>query len=470
MQIAGKNIQRVHFTGIKGVGMAGLAIIAKQMGLDVSGSDVTDEFITDQVLATRGIAWQPGFDPHRVETVDLVVATGAHGGKTNPEAQAAQEQGIPVLMHAEALSLFAQGKKVIAVAGCHGKTTTSALLSWVLTQAGYEPSFLVGTSEITGLGFAAAFGKGEYFVIEADEYMTCPQTDRTPRFLYLDPFISLITNIEHDHPDRYATLAETKLVFKQFINKTPQDGLIVACTDSEPLRSVLAEQRYDAPVATYGSDEEADWQVLDFKSEHGFVSWRIKQQETVSETFCLQVPGLHNALNATGVLRVLEEIGLPPAEASGHLCSFKGLKRRFEFIGERNGVKVYDDYAHHPSEIKATLRAAREWFPGQRIIVVFQAHTYSRTQVLFSEFSQAFTDADQVIIPKIFPSAREKDTLGMTAAHLAQGIQRYHDAVMHIEDVAEIQAWLHENTTAGDILITMGAGDIYHLGTAFLNT
>ncbi|HDS11802.1 MAG TPA: UDP-N-acetylmuramate--L-alanine ligase, partial [Candidatus Wirthbacteria bacterium] len=411
-QINLKQINKIHFTGIKGVGMSGLTLIAKQMGKQVTGSDVEEKFITDKVLLDNGIQPLIGFDPDRVEQVDLVICTGAHGGKTNPEPIRAQKLGILVLMQAEALGLFSQGKKVIAISGCHGKTTTSAMLAWVLQQAGLDPSFAVGTSEIAGLGFAARYGQGEYFVIEADEYMTCPKTDRAPRFLYLNPFIIVVTNIEHDHPDRYASIAETQEVFGQLLDKTAPEGLIVAGIDNQHLADLLKNKELPCPLITYGQSEQSDWQIAQLVVEEGQTRWEIKKPRNhTSRTdgfrvkpgmtcpsheerqdmsmYTLAIPGEHNAYNATAVLAVCQQLGLGLDQIKQHLASFRGLTRRFEFKGEKQGVKVYDDYAHHPTEIKATLKAARAWFPKQRIIVIFQAHTYSRTRLLFDEFCQA---------------------------------------------------------------------------------
>ena len=456
--------------GIKGVGMAGLAVIARQMGKTVTGSDVQQEFITDKVLKAQGISVLPDFDPKRVEGVDLVIATGAHGGKTNIEAQHALELNVPVLMQAEALGLFSKGKKVIAVSGSHGKTTTSAMLAWVLLKAGLDPGFSVGTSEITGLGLAARYGQGDYFVIEADEYMTCPVTDPTPRFLYLKPYITIVTNIEHDHPDRYKTVADVKDAFAQLLKNTSHDGLIIADTDNGHVRDILSRQRLKTRVVTYGEGAGVDEQVTDIAHEGISTSWTVKSAGTTSKPYRLHLAGRHNANNATAAVLAAQATGAQTEAIRAALDSFQGLKRRFEHAGERNGVSVYDDYAHHPTEIKATLRAAKESFPGRRIVAIFQAHTYSRTKSLLNEFCRAFGDADEVIIPEIFPSAREKDDLGMTGQALADGIAQTHTTVHFIPTRTEILKYLRTNALAGDVIFTIGAGDVYHIGIEFLNS
>ncbi len=465
-----QKIQKIHFMGIKGVGMTGLAVIASQMGKTVTGSDVPDTFITDKVLREQGIAVREGFDPSHVDGAGLVIATGAHGGRNNLECQQALKAGIPVLMQAEALGLFSQGKKIIAVSGCHGKTTTSAMLSWILLKAGLDPSFSVGTSEIAGLGLAARYGQGEYFVIEADEYMTCPQTDRTPRFLYLKPFITIVTNIEHDHPDRYETVEDVKDAFVQLLKNTSADGLIIADTDNEHVRDILSRQQLDTKVVTYGEGLGVDEQVKDVAHRGITTSWTINSEGKAFEPYSLHLAGRHNASNATATVLAAQAAGIHSDDIREALDSFQGIKRRFEYEGERNGVSVYDDYAHHPTEIKATLRAARESFPDRRVIAIFQAHTYSRTKALFSGFCQAFSDADEVIIPEIFPSAREKDDLGMTGRKLADGIEENHVDVHFLPTRAEILSYLRTNTRTGDVIFTLGAGDVYHIGLEFLKS
>jgi UDP-N-acetylmuramate--alanine ligase len=459
-------IMRIHFTGIKGVAMAGLALIARQMGKEVSGSDVGEEFITDPVLRSTGIEAQVGFDPVRVESKDLVVVTAAHHGKNNPEAQRAIELSIPVLMHAEALALFSRGKKVIAVAGCHGKTTTAAMIAFLLAKAGLDPSYAIGTSEITGLGFAATYGQGEYFVVEADEYMTCAETDPTPRFLYLDPWLEVVTNIDYDHPDRYRDLDETKDVFAQFVSKIKDQGKLVAGIDSQPLQAVI-EGLHFFDIVRYGVENSADVRIEKVVSKEGETTYTIVDDD-MSLSMKLLVPGEHNALNATAAYCVGRAVGINATLIADIMGQFRGTKRRFELVGTRDGVWVYDDYAHHPTEIKATFGSARAWFPHNRIICLFQPHTYSRTKALFSDFADSFSEVDIVVLLPIFASAREISDKSVSSDKLADAI-RHHG--VQVEVVASLEAarqWLVHEVHAGDIVITMGAGDVYKVGERFV--
>lgn len=459
-------IRRIHFTGIKGVGMTGLAVIAHEMGFEVQGSDVSERFITDEILETRGIPVHVGFGEDILASqIDLVIATGAHGGKMNPQVQAAIASGIPALMHAEALGLFAQGKKIIAVAGTHGKSTTSALLAWVLVQAGLDPSYLVGTSEITGLGVAAHRGAGEYFVIEADEYMTCPATDPTPRFLHLAPEITVITNIEHDHPDRFKDLADVRSAFKALIEKTSAKGKVIGCIDNQVVADLLRQTAL--AVTTYGTTPAADLRIEQIRVEAKQTRWSLI---TPQETLQLSTPlaGAHNALNATAAWQVARELGVAPELVTDAIANFGGLKRRFEIIGEHAGVLVIDDYAHHPTEIRATLRAARGRFPGRRQVVIFQAHTYSRTTTLYEDFVRAFADADVVVLLPIFASARESTVSDMTSERLVEGIRKHHPHVLFLENQSAVLDWLAVNAQPGDVVLTLGAGDVYKIGERFV--
>lgn len=465
-----EKLRHIHFTGIKGVGMAGLAIIAKNFGIKVTGSDVPERYITDAVLEEHGIAVLEGFDPNRVDGCDLIVATGAHGGKTNPEPQRAIELGIPVAMQAQALGVLTQSMKTIAIAGTHGKTTTSAIASWVLMAAGYNPGYLIGTSETNNLQEIARLGGGTYFVAEADEYQTCPQTDPTPRFLYLDPWITVVTNVEHDHPDRYETLDSVRTAFAELVRKTRPDGAIVLCADSPVALSLRDEVPKGCKVFTYGLSEKADFQLRDIATSEGKTSWSVRFPETAQgiREYTMGVPGTHNALNATATLVISQLIGVPNTQFAQALSQYSGVKRRFERVGERAGIQVYDDYAHHPTEIRATLQAARDNFPGRRIIAVFQPHTYSRTKLLFDEFAQSFANADIALLAPIFGSAREAADPSISSQSLATRAQKSHQGIHALSSLEEITSWLAANTKSGDVVFTLGAGDIYKVAEKFV--
>lgn len=460
MQFNLNRVKKIHFTGIKGVGMTALALCVQDLGKKVSGSDVTDKFITDEILKKRKIGWQVGFSPKHVsKDTDFLVFTGAHGGEGNIEVVAAEEKGIPIFSHAQALGEFIKGKIGISTCGVGGKTTTASMIATVLYKAALRPSFAIGVSEIFPLGIAGRFEKkGKYFVAEADEYANSP-SDKTPRFLYQTPKIIVITNIEHDHPDVYPNIKATIKAFKNFIDRIPRDGLLVACIDNENVSSLL--QFIKAPVQTYGFSSKADWQIKDYQLKPGKTTFSLKKSDSVFENLVLKVPGKFNILNATASFIVANFLGLNFGQIKRGLGSFLGTKRRFEKIGEFGGVLLYDDYAHHPCEIKATLQATRDWLAGKRIIAIFQPHTYSRTKYLLKEFGESFTQADKVIITKIYASAREKDDLGVSGQTLVQEIAKNGKEVYYQPDCQTVCRFLKENVRAGDVIFTLGAGDIF---------
>lgn len=449
--------------GIKGVGMAGLALIAKQMGKHVQGSDAEEVFITDEILAKHGIQPLPGFDKERVNGVDLVIATGAHGGKTNVESQAALEQGIPVLMHAEAVALFAREKKMIAIAGCHGKTSTTAMLALILEKNGLDPAYLIGTSTVPGLPAAAKWGSGEFFLVEADEYVTDPQTDTTPRFHHYRPHISVVNNIEWDHPDVYDSLQAVEASFRTFVQQTKK--LAILSVDSEPVVEMLGQGEWKSQLRTFGIQEAADQRITDFRSIAGKTEWQLDGDE-----YRLPIPGLHNVQNASAAILVAKEIGLTPDQIAEALAQFAGSKRRFEFKGRFRQALIYDDYAHHPTEVRATLQAARGWFQHQRILALFQPHTYSRTKALFGDFASAFTEADIVLITPIFASAREEADPAVSAHKLAEQIRSQTKAQVHyFPSLEHVEEWLSGCLGTDDVLLTMGAGNVYRVGERLIN-
>lgn len=447
--------------GIKGVGMTGLAIIATQMGKKVTGSDLNQTFITDETLQQYPIQIYPNFDPNLVEKVDLVVATGAHQGKNNPQCQRAIQLGIPVLMHAQAVALFAQNKKIIAIAGCHGKTTTTAMVSFILEKNNYDPSYLIGTSTIPGLKSSANYSSGKYFIIEADEYVTCPQTDPTPRFHYYQPEFSVITNIEYDHPDVYPNEEATKKAFTTFIKKTKKTTIIGL---DSPLKLNLQNETDLPSIKTFNQTQPTDYHLEKYSYQNGKLNFTIN-----NSLFKLSIPGLHNALNATAAYSICQEIGLSDKQIKLALKKFKGTKRRFEYKGKFQKTPIYDDYAHHPTEIVATLQAARELFPNRRIITVFQAHTYSRTKALYQEFTKSFQKSNLVITAPIFASAREKKDHSINNQDFTKDIQQNSKTTaFFLPEFKDITNWCKQNLTPQDVLLTLGAGNIYKIGDCLL--
>lgn len=415
-----KDAKLIHFTGIKGVGLTSVALMAKDLGIEVTGSDVAEEFVTDETLKRNSLVWKIGFDPKRLDLKpDFVVFTGAHGGLNNPEVTKAEELGIPALSHFEALAAFAEGKEIIAVCGVGGKTTTSAMIATILEHAGLDPSWAIGVAGIPSLPNPGHYdGEGKYFVTEADEFAISPGIDNRPKFSLLSPEILVVTNITHDHPDIYKTFDEFKKVFEDFEKKVKDSGGIVI----------------------------------------------TKSKNLLPRGFKLNVPGNFNIENANNAYAVCKAVGIDEAKIIAGLKKYVGCKRRFEKVGEINSILLYDDYAHHPEEIKAVLKATRDWFPEQRILVYFQPHTYSRTKALFKEFAKSFNDADFVGIADIFPSAREEKDPKVSSEKLVDEIKKHHP---HPENVGYAGDWkagaehLALTLKPGDVLLTLGAGDIY---------
>lgn len=472
-----KNLKHIHFIGIKGVAMTGLAVMAKQKGIKVTGSDVSEVFVTDDILKRNKISWSEGFRKENIPgKPDLVVVTGAHGGMTNEEAKAAKSIGLTVMMHGQALGYFMEDYRGISVCGSHGKTTTTAMIASVLKGAGLSPSFAVGCSDVAYLNGASGFGKGQFFVAEADEYVNCPQTDKTPRFLYQKPEIIVVTNIEFDHPDVFNNLENVKNAYREFFEKLPKHGLLVACIDDAAVRGMVEDisgaccfsisracllAKIKREVITYGISEDAQWQVKNIRSSFGKTSFEVVRNGFEYGSIVLKLPGKHNALNATAALVVSSYLGVPLEKAKKALFDFSGTKRRFEFIGEEGGVLLYDDYAHHPTEIATTLKACKNWFYKRRLICVFQPHTYSRTKALFEEFASSFMDADIIVLADIYSSKREKDNLGMDSKVLTEAIKKYKKEAVYGGNMSSVVKYVGRMVRSGDVIITMGAGDIF---------
>lgn len=466
MNIDWKKTKRIHFVGIKGVAMAALAVWAKEAGYLVTGSDTSEEFPTDEVLAKAGIAVLPDFDPRNLRgrvKPDLVIYTGAHGGKDNSEVVEAVVQKIPVVPHGQALGLVMADKTQVSVAGSHGKTTTSAMIATVLTNAGLDPSYAIGCGEIRGLGLPGHHGDSNLFVAEADEYVTDPNHDATPRFLWQKPDILVVTNIDYDHPDAYASLVDVQNAFMKFQDQEKGMKLTIVNAD-DPASKVLMKK----DVISYGFSATAEFQVthVGFGEERTFFT--LLQHGMKLIDFTLKVPGRHNALNATAAAIACKQLGLSWEQIAKGLLIFGGTKRRFEPVGTIGDIRVFDDYAHHPTEIKAQLAAVREWFPQRRIIVVFQPHTYSRTKALLSEFARAFGSAQEVILTDIYSSARETDTLGISGRTLVEETAKHHTNVLYAPDFSHVNKLLRQHMQPNDVILFMGAGDIYTWGKQFV--
>ena len=468
--------KKIHFVGIKGTNMTPLALIAKGAGFEVTGSDVEQEFITDEALKKAGIKPFVGFSSDHITDQSFVITTGAHGGFDNVEVQAAKIKQIPFMSAGEATGEFMKGTLLkkqftgISVAGTHGKTTTTAMIATMLTENRLDPTYIIGTGDVGSLGAPGHFGNGRYFVAEADEYATEPKHDKRARFLWHMPTFAVITNIEHDHPDIYPTISAVREAFLSFVKKLPDKGLLIACGDDEQIKQLLRE--YEGRKITYGFSPENDY-VLDRVTVSGEQTffW-VKSRGVPLGEFVLRVAGEHNALNALATIIIGLEIGLSVEKIKKGLGAFSGSKRRLEFIGDlRTGAKVYDDYAHHPTEIKTTLAALRKQYPKKKIICIFQPHTYSRTKQLFHEFIISFASVDMVIVTDIFASAREEADPTVSSKNLAFELSNRHKAVLYLPKLTDVVQYISENRFRSDtILVTMGAGDVYsiHSELAFL--
>ncbi len=452
--------QHVHFVGIGGIGLSAMAKVLLEEGYRVSGSDLQSSPLMADLEALGAIVYK-GHAAGNVGPADLVIMSSAIQ-PNNPEVVAARQRGIPVMKRDRMLGRMMEGRYGIAVAGTHGKTTTTALIAWLLTRAGLDPTFIVG-GVVENLGTNAQAGKGTPFVIEADEY------DYT--FLGLKPRLAVVTVIEMDHPDCFRDLDEVTEAFVKFVSLVPEDGCIVGCGDESRVRAVIegakgsegTEGSDEGPkVVTYGLGAGVDWQAVEIRANgvggSDFVALRERQPVG---TFSLQLPGLHNVKNALAAIVVADHLGLELAGVRMALREFQGTQRRFEHKGTAGGVVVIDDYAHHPTEIRVTLAAARGRYPDSEIWAVFQPHTYSRTRALLHEFAASFDDADHVIVVDIYP-AREYDDLGVSAADIVARMG--HPDARHIATLDDATDYLLRHLKAGNVLITLGAGDGYLVG------
>ena len=450
-------LRRLHFVGAGGVGMSGLAeILLLATPLEISGCDQARSEITDR-LERLGAQIRIGHDPTHVEDADLLVISSAVG-ESNPEVAAARAKGIPVIRRAEMLGEIMRLKQGIAVAGTHGKTTTTSLTGMVLTEAGFDPTIVVG-GQIHILGTNARLGKGEYLVAEADEY------DRS--FLALTPVVAVITNVEADHLDTYADLSDILDAFAIFANRVPFFGSIVLCVDDAGARSLLP--RIQKRVVTYGTGDGAQLTAARIRLDQGATTFEVRDADhgALGEVR-LRLPGRHNVLNALAAIAAGRELSIPFPTIARALKDFTGVIRRFETKGERGGVLVLDDYAHHPTEITATLAAARQVHPGRRLVALFQPHLYSRTRDFAADFGRSLAGSDIAIVTDIYPS-REKPLPGVTGDLVAQAARSAgHTNVVYISDKTRVVGELERVLKSGDLLLTMGAGDVVRLGEAYL--
>ncbi|MGD1993190.1 MAG: UDP-N-acetylmuramate--L-alanine ligase [Anaerolineae bacterium] len=438
---------RVHFIGIGGAGLSAIARVLMEQGALVSGSDLVRSPVA-AALAADGARVDVGHRTEQVDGADIVIVSSAVP-EENVEVASARAAGIPVYRRPELLGEMMSGQLGIAIAGTHGKTTTTAMTASIFWEGGLDPTFIVG-GVVTALGTNARSGSGPYFIIEADEY------DRT--FLALRPQVAVVTYVEHDHPDCFATFDEFKAAFEEFVALLPPDGLLVACWD-QPVARELGQQRAEQglPVAFYGLAAEASWRADEVRPNFaGGSDFLATHEERTLGLVRLRVPGRHNVSNAMAALVVADHFGVPFPTARSALTGFRGVGRRFEIKGRADKVTVIDDYAHHPTEIRATLSAAREQFPDRSLWAVWQPHTYSRTHALLEEFAAAFEQADHVVILPIYP-ARERDTLGVSSADVAARMD--HPDARLVDSLDHATVLLATEVQPGAVVLTLGAGD-----------
>lgn len=452
----------IHLAGIKGVAMTSLAQCLLDLGKTVTGSDVEDEFVTTPMLSKIGVQVYSGFSPEHIhESTELVIFSGAHKGSQNPEVLAAIAKNIPVLSHADALGALTEGKQCVAVCGVGGKSSVSAMIAWILECAGKKPSFSVGVGNVLNLGKTGRYEKdSSYFVVEADEYVKDPGHDNTPRFMTLNPEVIVCTNIVYDHPDVYATFEDTKNAYRSFFTKLPAPGSLIYNGDDEVL-SGMAEHIQTQRVSVSKKDG-ATFMISNYRASLGKTEADIIHKEK-TYALTLQIPGEFNVMNAVYAVAAAQACGVDMETSLRALKDFTGTMRRFENKGVKQGVQYYDDYAHHPTEIQATLKALREWYPQAKVYTVFQPHTYSRTKALLKEFSMSFSDANELLLLDIFASAREEADANTSSDILAQELQKNHVQVQNLHSVEQVFEYLKHEIKPGDVVITLGAGDLYNL-------
>jgi UDP-N-acetylmuramate--alanine ligase len=454
-----RGIERIHFVGIGGIGMCGLAELLRAQGYTVTGSDLA-EGPTVARLRGLGVPVAIGHDAGHVGGADVVVVSSAVRAG-NPELLEAEHRGIPVIPRAEMLAEVMRLKDGIAVAGTHGKTTTTSLLAHVLQVAGLDPTIVVG-GRVIGAGeegerTGARLGGGPFLVAEADE------SDGS--FLHLSPVIAVVTNVEAEHLDHHGSVDALEDAFVAFLERLPFWGAAVLCLDDPGVQRLLA--RVSRRRITYGLLAQADWVASDVRTAGGGMAFAVRRKGEALGSVSLALPGRHNVANALAALAVADEVEVPFAVAAQALASFRGVERRFETKGVVAGIRVVDDYGHHPSEVRATLAAARGVHPG-RIVVVFQPHRYTRTRDLFDEFTTAFHDADLLVLTEIY-AAGEAKIPGIEAAALADAIRaRGHQGVRFVPDLERVPAELVPELRSGDLVLTLGAGSIGKLGPRLL--
>ena len=435
--------------------MSGIAELLLNLGYKVSGSDISTSDITRRLKSLGGIIYK-GHRENQISGADVVVTSSAIG-TDNPEALAAEQASIPVIPRAEMLAELMRLKYSVAIAGAHGKTSTTSIVASVLAQGGLDPTVVIG-GKLKGIGSNAVLGQGDFIVAEADE------SDGS--FLKFSPTIAVVTNIDREHLDYYADLDAIKKVFLQFLDRIPFYGQAVLCLDNEPIQDLIPKikRRY----TTYGMSSQADFQIREVAFECQKSRFSVYRKGRKLGEITLNLPGIHNVYNATASIAVGLELDIPFEVIKTALETVEGVQRRLEIKGEINEITVVDDYGHHPTEIKTTLQAVKENWPDKRTVVVFQPHRYTRTRALFDDFTRAFYQSDVLVVLPIY-AASEKEIEGVSSQALCEGIQAHgHKEVTFIKTFKGAVGHLEKITRPGDILLTLGAGDVWKVGMQIL--
>lgn len=450
------NIKKVHFVGIGGIGMSGIAEILINMGFTVSGSDKNLSEITDR-LKKLGAKIYKGHSASNVKDVDVLVYSSAVK-LDNPEIIKANQKKIPVIRRAEMLAELMKMKYGIGIAGTHGKTTTTSMIGLILTEAKMDPTIIVG-GKLSGLGGTnARLGQGDFIVVEADEF------DRS--FLQLHPSIAIITTLEREHLDIYSDLDDIKKAFIEYANKVPFYGFVVLCLDEDALLDIIPQ--INKKVITYGLTSQSDLYAIDVHYNQQMSEFTILYKGENLGKVELNVPGVHNIRNALAAIATAIELNVPIKTIKNAIKSFSGVYRRFEIKAKIGNNMIVDDYAHHPTEVSATLLAAKTGWK-KRVIAIFQPHTYTRTRDFYQDFGKSFFNADMLIVTDIYP-AREEPIQGVDGELIASAAKNYgHKNVYYIKDKKDIPSFIEKNIGNNDLIITLGAGDIYKYGEEIIN-
>ena len=448
----------IHFVGIGGSGLSAIAKVLLERGHIVSGSD-KEENDRSEELREIGATIYIGHRPEQIDGANFLLVSSAIR-ESNPEIVEARLRGIPVLKRSDFLATLMGNTIGIAVAGTHGKTTTTSMLASILIKGNLDPTIIVG-GVLPLIGSNARSGKGDYFLIEADEY--------DYMFLGLTPEVAIINNLEHDHPDIFTDMAQYREAFRQFALRLPTDGRLVVNGDDKELMELVNGLSADFEIYTYGLQKNSTLRAEQIRpNPQGGCDFVALEEDELIGIVRLRVPGEHNVRNALAAIAVALDLGVSFYDIRNALAEFGGIGRRFQEIGNVGDVTIIDDYAHHPTEIKVTLAAARQRYPQRNIWAVWQPHTYSRVKLLFDEFTQSFKDADKVILLDIYAS-RETDTLGITAEQLHHALEQHHSYVRLTPTIEEAADYILDRIRPGDVVLTLGAGDGNRVGQLVLS-